>query len=112
MVGDVSSPKDGNNNATVEYDEVPDNPVVNGSHSHPSGTTTEVIKTPKAGGVPHIETITTPYEQVPSETDVGNASSQIRYVFAMGDGVVYMYNNQGVQATLPIENFVKINEKK
>jgi hypothetical protein len=46
------------------------------------------------------------YRQSPSPGDVSRAGTGIRYVFGRGDGTVYMYNNSGIRATLPIENFV------
>ncbi len=75
----------------------------NSFHSHPSGTTTETV----IDGV-STTTITTPYAQHPSPVDLSTAGrGTTNYVFGMGDKTVYIYNKSGVQATLPIENFVK-----
>lgn len=44
--------------------------------------------------------------------DVANSGSKVNYVFAWGNGVVYIYNNAGVQATIPQKYFVTPNVKK
>jgi RHS repeat-associated protein len=72
-----------------------------GFHTHPSGTVTE---SPEIGTF--ANTTVYSYTQPPSSEDVANAGSAIRYVFAKGEGTVYMYNNQGVQATIPENRFV------
>lgn len=78
-------------------------------HSHPSGDITETSGggDPFGGTTTMGATTTIPYSQPPSPRDVSNAGSNVRYVFGKGSGKVYIYNNQGVRATLPIENFVK-----
>jgi hypothetical protein len=53
---------------------------------------------------------TIPYRQSPSEHDINKSGSAVVYVFAMGKGTVYIYNNQGVRATVPLSQFV--NPKK
>jgi len=50
------------------------------------------------------------YKQVPSPSDISNAGNQTRYVFPKGNNTVYMYNKNGVTATLPISNFVKFKK--
>ena len=97
-VGDVSSPKDGG--ATVEYEEVPDNPVTIGSHSHPSG---QVIEGQENGA-----TITYKFIQPPSNHDISEVpTGQTRSVFARGQNRVYIYNNNGVVAEIPTESYIK-----
>lgn len=44
--------------------------------------------------------------QAPSEGDIGRSGPGVRYVFGRGNGTVYIYNNQGVRATLPSAQFV------
>src|SRR5690606_27503017 len=64
-------------------------------HSHPSGTRTEGNTTGS-------------WIQPPSYRggDVQNSGSAVNYVFGRGNGTVYIYNNQGVIATIPQKNFV------
>lgn len=50
------------------------------NHSHPSGQ----------------------WAQPPSSTDINN-SNKIRYVWAMGNKTLYIFNNEGVLATLPFD---------
>lgn len=67
-------------------------------HSHPSGTERE--------GTEASSKINT-YNQPPSIEDVeGINNNTINYVFGMGNGKVYIYTKDGVQATLPIKRFV------
>ena len=66
-------------------------------HSHPSGTKTESVE----GG-----TRNSWFNQHPSRTDITNSSSKTEYVFGRGDGKVYIYNKNGVQAVIPMKNFV------
>ncbi len=86
-------------------------------HSHPSGTITEteIAEPDPFGGDGALigggtTTTTTPYAQAPSQTDIDNAGEAVRYVFARGEGTVYMYNNTGVLATLPHDQFVNFIE--
>ncbi|TXF91717.1 RHS repeat-associated core domain-containing protein [Neolewinella aurantiaca] len=75
-------------------------------HSHPSGTSSSSTPSDGMGSGSTTGTTTiTPYRQPPSRRDVSNAGNQVRYVFGKGGGRVYIYNNQGVQATLPIRKF-------
>ncbi|WP_331962329.1 DUF6443 domain-containing protein, partial [Chitinophaga sp.] len=63
-------------------------------HSHPSGTRTE-----NTGG----GTTTGSFNRAPSNAggDVANSGNPINYVFSRSNGVVYIYNNSGVIATIP-----------
>jgi len=82
-------------------------------HSRPSGTVDEGGELGTFGGTTTLgSTSETGYGQRPSPTDEKNAGSQTRYVFAKGDGTVYIYNNKGVQATLPIKSFAKLKLRK
>ena len=44
--------------------------------------------------------------QAPSDRDINNAGSRTNYAFGMRDGKVYIYNNKGVAATIPMNRFV------
>ncbi len=101
--GPVTTPREG---ATFDDYQLNDKTRF---HSHPSGTIREGAGTtdPFGGSTTLGSTQTIPYSQPPSGRDIQNASSVIRYVFGKGSGIVYMYNNRGVRATLPIRNFVK-----
>ncbi|WP_445456793.1 hypothetical protein [Flavobacterium sp. HNIBRBA15423] len=44
--------------------------------------------------------------QAPSDRDINNAGSRTNYTFAMRNKTVYVYNNKGVVATVPINRFV------
>ncbi|MDR3327710.1 MAG: hypothetical protein LBT04_06260, partial [Prevotellaceae bacterium] len=66
-------------------------------HSHPSGTRSEAVE----GG-----TRNSWFNQHPSRTDVNNSGAGMEYVFGRGNGKVYIYNSQGVQAVIPMKRFV------
>jgi len=55
------------------------------NHTHPSGVGSEGDK----------------WQQAPSATDISNSSYRIRRVWGMGNKTMYMFNNKGVQATIP-----------
>ncbi len=71
-------------------------------HSHPSGTRTEDIVTNTIGGT----RVTYSFSQSPSPADINVAGTQIHYVFARGEGKVYVYTSRGVQAVIPNRYFV------
>jgi len=71
-------------------------------HSHPSGTV--VISPP--GGTIGGTTTTHSFNQFPSSVDVSNAGGNTHYVFGRGDGKVYVYTSSGVQAVIPMKQFV------
>lgn len=50
----------------------------------------------------------TAYGQAPSPDDVSGAGRSSNYVFGRFSGLVYIYNNSGVQATMPISRFKEI----
>ena len=79
-------------------------------HSHPSGTVTTGGSDPdpfSTGATIGGATSTTGYRQAPSPQDILNAGSGVRYVFGRASGgTVYIYNNQGVRATIPQRHFV------
>lgn len=50
--------------------------------------------------------ITDNFDQAPSDIDINNCRYEVNYVFAMRTKLVYMYNNIGVLAILPLNNFV------
>ena len=63
-------------------------------HSHPSGSSNA-------------------YDQPPSKADIDNAGTGANYCFARGNGKVYIYDKDGVQAVYPMKYFVnpKIRQK-
>jgi hypothetical protein len=74
-------------------------------HSHPSGTRSE-----STGGPNTIGGSTTSgyFKNAPSYkgADIQNSGSKINYVFSRGNNTVYIYNNTGVIATMPMKSFV------
>jgi uncharacterized protein RhaS with RHS repeats len=74
-------------------------------HSHPSGTVIEATNS-EFGRQTIGGTTTHSFKQYPSTADKSNARSNTRYVFGMGNQKVYIYNSSGVQATVPMKNFV------
>ncbi len=79
-------------------------------HSHPSGNISSGPGSNTIGGT----TTSASFRNAPSNTggDVANSGSKVNYVFSRGNGVVYIYNNSGVQATIPQKYFVTPNVKK
>ena len=67
-------------------------------HDHPSGSLIENGSKFK-------------YVQQPSQADLNNAGSHTWYVFGRRDGTVYIYNRDGVQATMPIKYFINPKRK-
>ncbi|MBE6330667.1 MAG: RHS repeat-associated core domain-containing protein, partial [Bacteroidales bacterium] len=55
------------------------------NHTHPSGVGSKGHK----------------WQQAPSATDISNSSTYIRKVWGMGNKTIYMFNKEGVQATIP-----------
>jgi len=78
-------------------------------HSHPSGTSTDQDRTStgstsKVGG----STTNNSYQSDgPSKDDIKNVGDRTGYVFSMSNKTVFIYNNQGVTATLPMSKFAK-----
>ena len=66
-------------------------------HSHPSGTNSESV----AGGTRNAW-----FNQPPSTVDIDNAGTHTNYVFGRGNGKVYIYTSGGVQAVIPMKQFV------
>lgn len=48
----------------------------------------------------------TKYPQTPSSADIKYAGDGANYCFGMGDGRVYIYDRAGVQAIVPLNDFV------
>ena len=48
----------------------------------------------------------TKYPQPPSSADIKYAGDGANYCFGMGDGRVYIYDRAGVQAIVPLNDFV------
>ena len=63
-------------------------------HSHPSGIA------PNNYG----------FAQPPSETDIKNAKGFTSYVFGRYDGIVYIYNVNGILSTIPHKRFVNLKK--
>jgi len=68
-------------------------------HSHSSGNRTDGNRTGSWAQPPSFK-----------GGDVQNSGSAVNYVFGRGNGTIYIYNNTGVQATIPQKHFV--NPKK
>lgn len=101
--GDVTSPRY-SKTATVTI--MTDENTKSTFHSHQSGTVTEREIVP-AGTIKTPRTDTYSFAQTPSPQDLqGAQEGQTRYVFGRGDGNVYIYNSNGVQAVIPFKNFV------
>jgi RHS repeat-associated protein len=62
-------------------------------HSHPSGK----LK---------VDRGTASWTQPPSKTDIKTAIGK-DYVFGMGNGIIYIYTNKGIIATIPMSTFKK-----
>jgi hypothetical protein len=71
---------------------------VNDFHSHPSGTERVTI---------HGQSYTGSWQQPPSKQDISTAGNSNKYMVGMGSGLIYVYNRNGVIATIPIETFKK-----
>jgi hypothetical protein len=74
-------------------------------HSHPSGSRS-VTTGDGANTIGGTTTTTYSFAQAPSQHDINNSGSSSNYVFGRGNGTVYIYNNSGVQATIPQKYFV------
>ena len=94
--GPVSIPEDGNN----AYIDLPSG--FSSFHSHPSGSIPQ-FKDPNTFG---CETKTPQFEQEPSGTDISVAGTNTHYLFARGNGNVYIYTSKGVQAIMSMKYFV------
>ena len=75
-------------------------------HSHPSGTVVDRPGANTVGGT----TTTSSFMQGPSSHDIATSGSNSNYVFGRSSGTVYIYNDTGVIATMPMKRFV--NPKK
>ena len=73
-------------------------------HSHPSG---QIIERPDNAGGTIIGGVTKTFQwlRAPSIDDINKASGT-DYEFSRGDGIVYIYNRSGVQATIPQKRFI------
>jgi uncharacterized repeat protein (TIGR01451 family) len=84
-----------------------------GFHSHPSGYKSETKKEGNVEGMSSSEETTDMWLNAPSNIggDIQNASKdgRIGYVFARRNKIIYIYNKQGVMATIPHEYFVNLN---
>jgi RHS repeat-associated protein len=74
-------------------------------HTHQSYE--KVTGAPKPGEIKLSGTIeTSNFAQAPSDIDISNAGNQKNYVFSMRTKMVYVYNQDGVVATIPMKRFV------
>jgi RHS repeat-associated protein len=71
-------------------------------HSHPSGT---VVNAPSEGTIGGTTT-TYSFTQSPSPMDINAAGTNTHYVFGRSSGVVYVYTANGIQAVIPMKQFV------
>jgi len=67
-------------------------------HSHPSGTEKITIRG---------ESYTGSWAQPPSKQDISISGNKNQYVVGMGNGTIYIYNKNGVIATIPLSLFKK-----
>lgn len=74
-------------------------------HSYPSGTRNEITRSDIG-----ITINTFFFTQFPSSDDIINAGSITNYVFGRADGMVYIYNAQGVQAVINYKNFINFDK--
>jgi len=71
-------------------------------HDHPSGS---VVDAPPAGSYGGTTT-TYSFTQSPSPMDINAAGTNTHYVFGRSAGVVYIYTANGIQAEIPMKQFV------
>jgi len=79
-------------------------------HSHPSGQVIDIVR-PSSSQIGETSTTTYSFRQAPSNTDIDGAGNRTEYVFGMGNGIVYIYNGSGIQATVPMNRFVEPKKK-
>lgn len=79
---------------TPEVNAVIDSVGLAEFHSHPSGTDTR-----KSDGAPCF------FMQAPSQRDISELKSRIGFVFGMKSGLIYIYDKEGVRATLPLKKY-------
>jgi RHS repeat-associated protein len=79
-------------------------------HSHPSGTksvsSTENRLSTGSSSSAGASIFSGSFKSAPSKIDVGNSGGKVNYIFSRSNGIVYIYNNTGVIATIPQANFV------
>jgi RHS repeat-associated protein len=93
-------------------------------HSHPSGTTESENNGSGIGRLRSPQEESASFAQPPSKKDIEAAGTigsigggsvgpagGAHYVFGRGDGNVYIYNSSGVQAVMPIADFVNLGKK-
>lgn len=103
-VGAVYSPKV-SSYATIELNSTDYSTF----HGHPSGSIVENSNPSTSSSISFSETRTTySYTQSPSPLDISNANSHTHYVFGRTNGITYIYNSNGVQATIPTSKFVNL----
>ena len=77
-------------------------------HGHPSGKIVERKFVMLDSGNSGYVTTTSFWPQHPSSIDINNAGNFTCYVFGMRDGITYIYNSKGVQATIPTKVFINV----
>ncbi len=70
-------------------------------HSHPSGN--------KKISTDDHKQMTWCYHQAASETDIERVGDLLGYVFGKRDNIVYIYNKEGILATIPLKYFIQPN---
>ncbi|MDR2224221.1 MAG: hypothetical protein LBE34_16010 [Flavobacteriaceae bacterium] len=100
-MGPVGNPKT-DQDAHITHPNVRNSDIT--FHSHPSGL---IIEGSGNGQGTTIGGSTTTYKwgRAPSGDDVKGASGN-EYAFSRGNGIVYIYNRNGVVATIPQDRFV------
>ena len=108
--GEVGNPET-HSEVAIGHSGVQDTDVI--FHSHPSGTVRVMPK--NAQGVETNMSGTKQtfmWESAPSKQDLKRDIYKVDYMFSRRTNTVYVYNKNGVVATIPQENFVKPIEPK
>ena len=104
--GAVYSPKT-SSSATIELNST----EYSTFHSHPSGSVVEISNPTTSSSISFsMKSTTYSFTQSPSPLDIRNANSHTHYVFGRANGITYIYNSNGVQATIPTSKFVNLSK--
>ena len=105
-IGAVFSPKT-SSSATIELNSTDYSTF----HGHPSGSVVEISNPSTSSSISFsMKSTTYSFTQSPSPLDISNAHSHTHYVFGRANGITYIYNSNGVQATIPTKKFVNLQK--
>ena len=105
-IGAVFSPKT-SSSATIELNSTDYSTF----HGHPSGSVVEINNPSTSSSISFsMKSTTYSFTQSPSPLDISNAHSHTHYVFGRANGITYIYNSNGVQATIPTKKFVNLQK--